>query len=115
MKLFIYGTLKRGQSRADAVNGQRFLGNAQTAPKYRMFDCGEYPGLVEAYDGVSIEGELWDVDQVCLNVLDELEGTNINLFQRGTVVLRPPHENDQAVAYFYRGNTARLSDCGDCW
>ena len=80
MKLFIYGTLKRGHSRADAMNGQRFLGIAQTAPKYRMFDCGEYPGLVEADDGVSITGELWDVDQVCLNVLDELEGTNIDLF-----------------------------------
>ena len=82
MQLFIYGTLKRGQSRAGALNRQRFLGNAQTAPKYRMFDCGEYPGLVEAEDGVSIAGELWEVDQACLDVLDELEGTNLDLFQR---------------------------------
>ncbi len=115
MKLFIYGTLKRGRSRAGAMNGQRFLDNAQTAPKYRMIDCGEYPGLVEADDGVSIEGELWDVDQACLDVLDELEGTSINLFRRASVELQPPRENDQAVAYFYRGSTARLSDCGSCW
>ena len=115
MKLFVYGTLKRGHSRAGAMNGQRFLGNAQTAPHYRMFDCGQYPGLFEADDGVSIEGELWEVDQACLDVLDELEGTSSNLFQRGTVELKPPHENDQAVAYFYLGSTSRLSDCGSCW
>ncbi len=115
MKLFIYGTLKRGHSRAGAMNGQRFLGNAQTASKYRIFDCGEYPALVEADGGVSIEGELWEVDGACLDVLDELEGTSSNLFHRGTVELQPPHENDQAVAYFYRRNTVRLSDSGVCW
>ena len=115
MKLFIYGTLKRGHSRAGAMNGQRFLGNVQTAPQYRMFACGEYPGLFEADNGVSIEGELWDVDQACLDVLDELEGTSINLFRRASVELQPTHENDQAVAYFYRRNTARLSDCGSYW
>ena len=96
------------------MNGPRFLGEAQTAHQYRLFDCDKYPSLVEADDGVSIEGELWEVDQACLDVLDELEGTNIDLFHRGTVELQPPHENDQAVAYFYRRSTARLSDCG-CW
>ena len=115
MKLFIYGTLKRGHSRAGAMEGQRFLGDARTASKYRMFDSGEYPGLVEADDGVSIKGELWEVDQACLDVLDELEGTSINLFRRATVELQPPHENDQTLAYFYRGNTSRLTDYGTCW
>ena len=61
-------------------------------------------------DGVSIEGELCEVDQACLGVLDELEGTSINLFRRASVELQPAHENDQAVAYFFRGNTARVSD-----
>ena len=115
MKLFIYGTLKHGQIRAGAMNGQRFLGNAMTTPKYRMFDCGEYPALVETDDGKSIEGELWEVDSACLDVLDELEGTNIDLFQRGTVELQRPHDNDQAVAYFYQGNTAQLPNGGTCW
>ena len=115
MILFIHGTLKRGHSRAGAMNGQRFLGDVQTAPKYRLFDCGDYPGLVEADDGVSIEGEMWEVDQACLDVLDEVEGTSSNLFRRASVELQPPHKNDQAVAYFYRRNTARLNDCGSCW
>jgi len=115
MKLFIYGTLKRGHSRAGALKEQRFLGEAQTVPKYRMVDCGDYPGLVAADEGVSIAGELWEVDQACLDMLDELEGVSLNLFRRAAVELQPPYRNEEVVVYFYQGNTVGLPDCGACF
>jgi gamma-glutamylcyclotransferase (GGCT)/AIG2-like uncharacterized protein YtfP len=115
MKLFVYGTLKRGQSRAAVLDGQEFLARAWTAGDYRMYDCGGYPGLVASSPGVAVEGELWDVDSDCLRTLDEIEGTSNNLYQRRVVVLQPPLDRDDVLTYFYQRSVAGLVDCGSCW
>jgi gamma-glutamylcyclotransferase (GGCT)/AIG2-like uncharacterized protein YtfP len=114
-KIFVYGTLKRGYCRASALSGQRFLGAAATAPAYRMFDCGSYPGLVESDEGLSIEGEVWEIDIECLQLLDDVEGVALNLYRRGRVKLLAPFDADHVQAYFYRRTTAGLSDCGPVW
>lgn len=113
--LFVYGTLKRGGCRAHHLRGQEFLGTARTAPKYRMYNCGEYPGLVEAEDGLPIEGELWRIDEACLKKLDEVEGVDAGLYRRGTIELGPPYENEAAIAYFYCPDVTDLPDCGARW
>jgi gamma-glutamylaminecyclotransferase len=73
--LFLYGTLKRGHKNHYLLSGQRSLGEAATEPRYRLYDLGPYPGLVEgAASGLAVTGELWEVDAVCLANLDEFEG-----------------------------------------
>lgn len=116
VRLFVYGTLKRGHCRSDVLAGQRFLGLARTAARYRLFDCGDYPGLVESPDdGVAVEGEVWEVDDACLTVLDEIEGVAVKLYERCLITLQPPHAADEVHAYFYRRDTAGLRDGGGCW
>jgi gamma-glutamylaminecyclotransferase len=114
-RLFVYGSLKRGYERAFALDHQRLLGEATTMPQYRIFDCGEYPGLVEAEQGVSIHGELWGVDSECLRHLDEIEGVAFRLYERREICLLEPYAHDQVQAYFYLRSTVGLTDCGNCW
>src|SRR4051812_12606836 len=102
MVLFVYGTLKRGDCRHHLLAAQRFLGQAKTRPVYRMFNVGEFPALIHSAGGLAIEGELWEVDDACIAVLDREEGFDINLFLRQPVELAPPHDTVQAVAYFYQ-------------
>ena len=113
--LFVYGTLKRGYSRSGALRGQTFLGEAVTAPRYRMFDCGSYPGLVECEGGVAVAGEVWEVDAACLAALDEIEGVHLRLYRRGAVLLGPPYSGMACDAYFYARGTTGLHDCGTRW
>jgi len=114
-RLFVYGTLKRGHSRSVALAGERFIGHAVTAPRYRLFDCGGYPALVEVLNGQSIEGELWEVDTACLTRLDDIEGVALNLYVRRPILLADPYSNDYVESYFYQRSVLGLRDCGCRW
>jgi gamma-glutamylaminecyclotransferase len=113
--LFVYGTLKRGDCRHSVLAGQTFQGQARTAPRYRMYNVGSYPALVETPDGLAIEGELWQVDATCLARLDEVEGVAEGLYQRRAIQLAEPFTDVSAQSYFFLKNTAGLADCGPCW
>jgi len=115
--LFVYGTLKRGDVRAPLLAGQTFLGEARTAARYRLFNTGDYPALVDAgplgVAGRSILGELWQVDADCLARLDEEEGVDEGLYARRTVALIEPAE--PAESYFFLLPVNGLPDCGERW
>jgi gamma-glutamylaminecyclotransferase len=115
MLLFAYGTLKRGQSRHRYLTGQEFLGAARTRPLYRLYNLGDYPGLVERSDGRSIEGELWDVDRDCLALLDAVEGCDDGLYRRANIQLLPPHDQLTVSSYFYEKTIDGMDDCGTHW
>ena len=114
-KLFVYGTLKRGYSRSAVLLQETFLGTARTVARYRMYDCGDYPGLVESLGGQSIEGELWEVSPECLKRLDEIEGVGIGLYKRVKVQLKPPHQTVEVETYLYLRSTEGMPDCGMRW
>jgi len=115
--LFIYGTLKRGDVRAPLLAGQRYLGEAATAPRYRLFNTGDYPALVEAKPlglaGVSVAGELWEVDDACLDRLDIEEGVDEGLYARRAIELSTG--GAEAQTYVYLRPVAGMADCGDRW
>jgi gamma-glutamylcyclotransferase (GGCT)/AIG2-like uncharacterized protein YtfP len=80
-----------------------------------MYNCGNYPGLVESPDGLCVEGELWDVSIECLKRLDEIEGVGVRLYQRAKVRLQSPHDRAEAVTYLYLRSIQGLPDCGVRW
>jgi gamma-glutamylaminecyclotransferase len=111
--LFVYGTLKRGGRSQEHLAGQEFLGEAQTLPKYRLYDCGWHPALVaDARQGVAVRGELYRVDEATLARLDEYEGVP-GLFIRAEIAVAGVP--GPVVAYLYQGDCSRLEDCGDRW
>jgi gamma-glutamylaminecyclotransferase len=110
--VFVYGTLKRGGTNHQAIAGQRFVGPARTAPAFRLFLLDGYPGLVAGAPGLSIEGELWEVDAACLARLDELEGVEEGLYARVPLPLLAPHAGIAAETYLYRRSIEGRTDLG---
>lgn len=115
MRIFVYGTLKRGGRLHSHIENQRFLGAARTTTPCRLFRLGWYPGLVEELTGVSVEGEVWDVDSETLAVLDEIEGVDEGLYERRPIDLQPPFDREDVITYYYLGDVAGCSDCGAAW
>jgi gamma-glutamylaminecyclotransferase len=111
--LFVYGTLKRGGRNHNLLAGQRFLGEVRTATRYRLYDRGPHPCLVEDPDhGRAIHGELWEVTPQVVELLDEFEEIPYP-FDRRPVALAPP--DAAAFTYLYQGDVSTLPDCGAAW
>ena len=87
-ELFVNGTLMRGLELHGNLEGAEFLGEAQTAPTYRVYSIDDrHPGMFEVgAGGISVMGELYLVDDALWARIEAGE---------------PPH--------LYRGE-ARLSD-----
>ncbi|HUY40140.1 MAG TPA: gamma-glutamylcyclotransferase [Candidatus Dormibacteraeota bacterium] len=64
MRFFICGSALRGQPDHKNLGSARFVGEARTAPKYRLHSVknGWHPGIYQVRDGgVSILGELYEL------------------------------------------------------
>ncbi len=100
--LFIYGTLKRGCKNHHHLAGQSYVGEARTAGGYRLYDLGDYPGMVaDAHDTAGVTGELWSVDDRTLAHLDKFEGLTEGLYHREPVKLVAPFDQITAHTYLY--------------
>jgi gamma-glutamylaminecyclotransferase len=116
MLIFVYGTLKRGGSNHSWLEGQRFVGEAVTEPLFRLHDLDGYPGMVRDLEaGVSVRGEVWEVDAECLARLDELEDVSGGEYCREMIPLRPPFSQSQVQGYRYLREVAGRADLGGEW
>lgn len=115
-RIFVYGSLKRGCSNHAFLHGQSFLGTARTVPGFRLFDLGDYPGMIAWNDDqAGVQGEVWAVDAVCLTRLDELEGTAEGLYRRGSISLLAPFSGQTVETYFYLPPIDGRRDAGSVW
>ncbi|MCB1274973.1 gamma-glutamylcyclotransferase family protein [Prosthecobacter sp.] len=110
-RVFVYGTLKRGGENHHWLAGQRFISKACTLPRYRMFDLGGYPGLVQDDNGLAIEGEIWEVDEAGLSRLDVLEDVEGGEYERVLLDL----EGGRVEGYLYLHSVEGRRDAGACW
>lgn len=84
-RLFVYGSLKRGERHHAELRGATFLGEGRTVEGYGLEAIGEYLALVERPGQAgSVSGELFEVDEPLLRLLDQFEGDD---YQRGAVRL----------------------------
>jgi gamma-glutamylcyclotransferase (GGCT)/AIG2-like uncharacterized protein YtfP len=60
-ELFVNGTLMRGLALHHNLDGAEFMGEARTAPIYRLYSIDDrHPGMFEvAEGGVSVAGEIY--------------------------------------------------------
>jgi len=71
-RVFVYGTLMKGEHHHEAISKARFLGLAETKPEYELVQIDYYPAMLPG--GASkIIGEIYEVDDETLEKLDELE------------------------------------------
>ncbi|MHC4878201.1 MAG: gamma-glutamylcyclotransferase family protein [Planctomycetota bacterium] len=115
MLVFVYGTLKTGHRLHGHLAGEKHLGDAITEPRYRLFKLGWYPGLVEQAPGIAVQGEVWEVSERTLAVLDEVEEVDSGLYERRTVQLTGSFRQATVQTYLYLGDVSDAEDCGNCW
>lgn len=119
MKIFVYGTLLQGMSRAKVLENSQFIGIGFTFGK--LYDLGSYPALNPGED--TVFGELYQINDEKLNELDCIEGYSPNnemhalyLRKEINVVLLKDRTSEIAYTYFYNddlsGNAKKI-DCGD--
>lgn len=71
-RVFVYGTLMRGEAAHHLLGAADFRGTAALPPRYTLLDCGWYPALVEGGE-TAVQGEVFDVDHDRLPALDAFE------------------------------------------
>lgn len=115
-RLFVYGTLKRGCKNHRHIAGQCYVGLASTAPGYRLYDLGDYPGMVsdEAKSG-AVQGEVWAVDDTALARLDDFEGVGEGIYRRAPVALAAPFDDEVTYTYLYLRDLAGARVIGPVW
>jgi gamma-glutamylaminecyclotransferase len=114
--IFVYGTLKRGGTNHRQISAQTFVATARTVPGYRLFDLGDYPGMVASSDDRSgVTGEVWSLDEAAVRRLDLFEGVDQGLYRRAAISLQPPHAELNVEAYLYLPSVAGRSALGPTW
>jgi gamma-glutamylcyclotransferase (GGCT)/AIG2-like uncharacterized protein YtfP len=110
VKIFVYGTLKRGGQLNGHLEGQQFVGVAKTAPGYILYNLGWFPGMQKT-GTAQVSGELWKVQDSHLRQLDLVEGS---YFKRTPIELDFPYQNEEIQAYLYIGSVNECETC-HCW
>ena len=102
MKLFVYGTLRKGEENAFLLkNATCLLESCWT--NGQLYDTGEgYPAMVPSNNHRTI-GELYEVSNEQLKLLDELEeyeeGSSTNLYNRVNLEINSINESVFANVY----------------
>lgn len=89
MKVFVYGTLKKGFHNHRCMEGAAFVRETHLSTPFRMFDTGGFPVLLPATEnkpGYFPTGELYELPEgrtgeLILARLDRLEGEG-NMYHR---------------------------------
>lgn len=92
-RVFVYGSLRRGNHNNHWLKGAELIATTQTVGAgFTMLDIGMFPGVI--YGGKTvIIGEVYAVDAATLEELDRHEGC-------------PRH---------YRREVIKTADCGECF
>lgn len=108
MNVFVYGTLKTGygNNRLMVADNAILLDkDCFTAPGYRLFSFGSFPGM--ALGESMVHGELWRVNDI--SSFDRLEG-HPHFYERQEIELLAPPENDEPVYAYIHPFIEKLDD-----
>ncbi|MGN6649486.1 gamma-glutamylcyclotransferase family protein [Trinickia sp.] len=77
--VFVYGTLRAGEindiglaAARHGISAPRLVGHAAVAG--RLYDLGDYPGLVRDDAAGLVRGDVYEIDEALVPVLDKIEG-----------------------------------------
>lgn len=99
IKVFVYGTLKKGYHNHHHLGTSSFLGEAVTQNTYTLTDCG-FPYLIPDSDGLPVVGEVYLVDDpAVLMSLDALEGVAYGHYEHHATEVLMGEEVVDVLAY----------------
>lgn len=99
MKVFVYGTLMKGCQNHRLLKNETFVGVGKIQ-NYGMYNVTPlYPGVVPE-NGASVLGEVYDVSEKALEILDKFEGEG-SLYIRKTVSVETANGTMEAYTYLW--------------
>ena len=97
-KVFVYGTLMRGERAHSYLSKAEFVGEYRLSD-YAIYNLGLYPGI-RPKKGCVVYGEVYAVDDRMLRDMDRYEGEG-SLYYRTPVTVENDNDRIDAVAYVY--------------
>lgn len=102
--VFVYGSLKRGGALHPELSHSKLL-HEDSLPHFALYRVpGAWFPAIKKLDGYSVRGEVYEIDDYTLNVLDRIEGEG-SLYNR-TSVRTEKHPEGGVWAYVW-ADTAR--------
>lgn len=106
MKVFVYGTLKKGYRNHYLLKNSQFIGDSKV-DNFTLHSFGGFPVAVPASEQY-ITGEVYEVDDDTMTNLDWLEGYP-SFYDRQIV------ETEHGNAWMYFQETVDLPHHGETW
>lgn len=105
MKLFAYGSMKKGFCNDYRLKEQACIGNATTVEKYTMHPCESFyfPYAIEKTKEYLLHGELYDIDDALWDTIDFFEGVPKHYYRKEIDVICKG-EKHKAFIYFRSEN-----------
>jgi gamma-glutamylaminecyclotransferase len=104
-RVFVFGTLKKSFPLHDkGLQGATYLGPYRTVEKYPMMVAGPWYAPMIIHDpgvGWQVKGEVYEVNDERLNVLDTLESIHKPGNHRVMVEVEPLEVGDITIAHIY--------------
>lgn len=97
-KLFTYGSLRRGYHNHGLLRGSTFIGEYHTGPGYTKLEGPGFPFLVVDETGDGCYGELYEVTDLTLEMIDRLEGTP-DVYVRTLITIHNAFDTVKAYSY----------------
>ena len=79
-KVFVYGTLMKGQPNHYIMSDAKYEGKYKTDDRWGLINIGDFPALVPHV--LAVEGEVYTVSKEVLARLDRLEGVDSGMYRR---------------------------------
>lgn len=97
--VFVYGTLLKGKRNHHILSNSKFIGKG-TISGYFMFNLGTYPGIQKSKHDSKVIGEVYEVDETTMKVLDELEEVGY-LYNKELIDVNLENKTIKAYVYEY--------------
>jgi len=105
--IFVYGTLKRNKGANHFLSNAKFIGEG-VIQGYEMYIVGYFPGIVKGKG--KIRGEVYEVDEEILEMLDEYEGVP-DLYERIRENVKLDNGKElEAYFYLYKGDVSSFEE-----
>jgi len=97
--VIVYGTLKRNGRFSDYLRGQKYVKQVNLSG-FNMYDSGYgFPFVVEGKETDVIYGELYEVNDEVLNIIDQVENVEGGLYSR--INLEETYPSIKVPTYLY--------------